>query len=75
MYFLVLETMYLASIASLKKFFVGQNFCRAKIWSGGLEIRTQHFHLCDLGSVPDLGTEIPHQAAAHHGQKEKGKKM
>ena len=27
-----------------------------------------------LGLVPDLGTESPHQATAHHGQKIKNKK-
>ena len=34
-------------------------------------VRTQHFHLCGLGSIPGLGTEIPHQAAIHCGQKNK----
>ena len=33
-----------------------------------LVIRTQHFHCCGLGSIPGLGTEIPHQAAGHPGQ-------
>ena len=36
---------------------------------GGLGIRIQRFHLGSPGSIPGLGTEIPHQAAARHGQK------
>ena len=35
---------------------------------GSLVFRTQRFHCCGLGSIPGLGTEIPYQAAAHHGQ-------
>lgn len=34
-------------------------------------VRNPCFHGCSLGSVPGLGTEIPYQAAAQHGQKEK----
>ena len=30
---------------------------------GGLVVRIWHFHGCDVGSVPGLGTEILHQAA------------
>lgn len=33
-------------------------------------VRIWSFYCCSLGSVPSLGTEIPHQAAAHHSQKE-----
>ena len=36
---------------------------------GGLVVRMQRSHHCDPGSIPDLGTEIPHQATAHHDQK------
>ena len=36
---------------------------------GGLVVRTQHCHHCSLDSIPGLGTEIPHQATAHLGQK------
>ena len=36
-----------------------------------LVVRIWHFHPWDLGSIPGLGTEIPHQAATHRGQKEK----
>ena len=38
---------------------------------GGLVVRIQHFHHCSLSSIPDLGTEIPYQAAAHHSRKKK----
>jgi len=31
-----------------------------------LVVRIQHFHRCGLGSIPGLGTEIPHQATACH---------
>ena len=27
---------------------------------GDLVVRIHHFHLCGLGSIPELGTEIPH---------------
>ena len=40
----------------------------------GLVVRIQHFHHCEQGSNPGLGTEIPHQASAHHGQEKKKKK-
>ena len=30
---------------------------------GGLVVRTWCFYHCGLGSIPGLGTEIPHQAA------------
>ena len=37
----------------------------SQIWEfpGGLMVRIQHFHCCGPGSIPGLGTEIPHQAA------------
>ena len=35
---------------------------------GGPVVRTQWLHCCSLGSIPSLGTEIPPQATAHHGQ-------
>ena len=31
-------------------------------------VRIWCFHRCGLGSISGLGTEIPHQAAACHGQ-------
>ena len=40
---------------------------------GGLMVRIQGFHPCGPHSIPDLGTEIPHQAAVCHGQKRKKK--
>lgn len=33
-------------------------------------VRTWRFHHCGPGSVPGLGTGIPHQADAHCSQKE-----
>ena len=39
-------------------------------FSGGLEVRTQCFHCRGQGSVPGMGTEIPHQATACHSQKQ-----
>lgn len=36
-------------------------------------VRTWHFDRRSLGSVPGLGTEIPPQAAAYHGLKDKHK--
>ena len=41
---------------------------------GGLEVRIWCFHHCGLGSIPGLGTEIPHQAACCGKKKEKKKK-
>ena len=38
---------------------------------GGLAVRTWCFHCCSPGVIPGLGTEIPHEAAAHPGQREK----
>lgn len=38
---------------------------------GGLGVRILCFHHCGLGSVPSLGTEIPHQATALHQKKKK----
>lgn len=35
---------------------------------GGPVVRTQWLHCCSLGSIPSLGTEIPPQVTAHHGQ-------
>ena len=41
---------------------------------GGLVVRIQSFHLCSPGSVPGLGTEILHKAAAKESkQKQKQK--
>ena len=37
-------------------------------------VRTQRFHHYSPRSIPGLGTEIPHQAAAHQGKKKKKKK-
>ena len=34
-------------------------------------VRTRHFHCCSPGSIPGLGTKIPHQATAYHSQKKK----
>ena len=34
---------------------------------GGRVVRIWGFHCCGPGSVPGLGTEIPHQATAHRG--------
>lgn len=39
----------------------------------GLVVRTWHFHFCGPGSILGLRTEIPHLAAALHGQKQKAK--
>ena len=36
-------------------------------------VRIQCFHCFSPGSVPGLGTEIPHQASAHHQKKERKK--
>ena len=33
---------------------------------GGLVVRIRGFHLCRPGSIPDIGAEIPHQAAVSH---------
>ena len=33
-------------------------------FSGDRVVRTLHFHCYDPGSIPGLGTEIPHQVAA-----------
>lgn len=35
---------------------------------GCCSVRIQHFHGCGQGSIPSLGTEIPHQATAHWGR-------
>ena len=34
---------------------------------GGRVVRTWCFHHCGLGSVPGLGSEMPHPADAHGG--------
>ena len=34
---------------------------------GRLGVRTRYFHPCGPGSIPGLGSEIPHQAAARRG--------
>lgn len=44
-----------------------------KTTTGGLMVRTQHFHHCGLGSDPRLGTEMPHQTC--HGQNKKQKRL
>jgi len=36
---------------------------------GGLVVRTWCFPCCSPGSIPSLGTENPHQAAASGGKK------
>ena len=36
---------------------------------GGPAVKAPRFHCCTPGSVPGLGTEIPHQAAAGCGQR------
>ena len=36
---------------------------------GGSVVMDLHSHHCGPGSIPGLGTEIPHQAAAHLAQK------
>ena len=36
---------------------------------GGLVVRIWHFHCHRHGSIPGLGTDLPHQAAAHCSQK------
>lgn len=40
---------------------------------GGLVVRIWHFHPCGPSSIPDLGTEILPEAAAHHDKKKKKK--
>ena len=37
---------------------------------GGLVVRIWHFHHYGLDSIPGLGTEFPHQAAACYSQKQ-----
>lgn len=49
------------------------------MWGDGrslvvLVVRTQRLHHCSPGSVPSLGTQIPHQATAGRGQKKKKKR-
>ena len=46
-------------------------FKQALRWkfSGGLVVGNLYFHCCGLSLIPGLGTEIPHQAAAHCSQK------
>ena len=46
----------------LKKSLLGQ-------FPRGPEVRIQHIHYCGPGSISGLGTEIPYQATASHGQK------
>ena len=41
-------------------------------FSGGLVVGIWHFHRCSLDSVLGLGAEIPHQAAACCGPKNRG---
>ena len=41
---------------------------KVKEFPGGLVFRIQCFHHSSLGSIPGLGTEIPHQAAIYRGQ-------
>lgn len=41
------------------------------MFPGGLVVSTQGFHCCGLGSIPGLGTEIPHQVTAFHDQKKR----
>ena len=45
-----------------------------RVFPGGLGVRIWHVHCCRPGSVPGLGTEIPHQAAACHSWREKKEK-
>ena len=40
-----------------------------KEFPSGLVLRTQCFYCYGLASIPGVGTEIPHQAAACHSQK------
>ena len=37
----------------------------------GLVVRILCFHLCSWNSIPDPGTEIPHQATAHCSYRKK----
>lgn len=37
-------------------------------------VRIDCFHCCGPGSTPGLETEIPHQAALHHGKKKRKEK-
>ena len=55
---------------------LGANFIKmtSREFSGGLVVRTWHFHCRVWGSTPALGTEILYQAAACHRQKKKKKK-
>ena len=46
-------------------------FTLKREFPGGLEVRTWCFHGCGLGSIPGLGSEIPHQAAPCCGKKKK----
>ena len=40
---------------------------------GGVVDRTWHLYRCDLGLIPGLGTEIPHQATIQHGGRKGGR--
>ena len=38
------------------------NLIKKAVIGSGLLVRIQCFHHCNQGSIPGLGTEIPHQA-------------
>ena len=40
----------------------------AREFPGGLVVRIQGFHCCIPGSIPGLGTEIPHHMAAKNNK-------
>lgn len=39
-----------------------------KEFPGHPVVRIQSFHCCSLGSIPSLGSKIPHQTATCHSQ-------
>ena len=46
---------------------------RTREFPGGLIVRAWYFDNCGPGSIPGLGANIPHQAAAHYSNKTKQK--
>ena len=54
-------------LSSFRSFLIGSNSLQksfSREFCGSLVVRILHFHCCSPGSLPGLGTEIPHQAAA-----------
>ena len=49
------------------------HFDMMREFPGGIVVRIQCFHHCGPGSIPGLGTLIPHQAATRCKKKKKKK--